>query len=358
MKVFVLSLVLLGSVFVMWPAEVVAQGLVPCSGTDCDFCDVAEMTNGIIQWLFGFLTVCAVLVFVYAGLKMVTSGGDPGALTYAKERLTYVIIGFLLMLASWLIVDTILKGLTGTGLEIWGSFEVEQCGGQVEPAEFHEIEGIAPPDSVSDLIWPGDPQSPYVGSNVISSTACAATPAGNRNCSAASATCSSSGGTPSIDTSNPDNYIVNCVSAPVSTTVVNGSGSTGCSGGTCVPLTIPCANASSCSVAADMVSRLSGMHNAAGVSGARVTEAMPPSRQHESQCHYNGTCVDYSKSGGMSASEVLRVINAAQTNNLRPVYEVQTQSQKDTLVYGGVPSGYVVVLGSWISAPHFSIYAY
>jgi hypothetical protein len=88
-----------------------------------------------------------------------------------------------------------------------------------------------------------------------------------------------------------------------------------------------------------------------------VTEAMPPSRPHKSSCHNNGTCVDYSKAGGMTPAEVSRVINAANANGLRPVYEVVTQSQKDTLVAGGVPEAYVKVLGDWISAPHFSIYA-
>ena len=105
-----------------------------------------------------------------------------------------------------------------------------------------------------------------------------------------------------------------------------------------------------------MVSRLAAMHSAAAVSGARVTEAMPRSREHKSQCHYNGTCIDYSKAGGMTAAEVVSVINAARSNGLRPVYEVVTQSQKDTLVAAGAPSGNISVLGSWISAPHFSIY--
>ncbi len=105
-----------------------------------------------------------------------------------------------------------------------------------------------------------------------------------------------------------------------------------------------------------MVSRLARMHSTASVSGARVTEAMPPSRQHKSACHSNGTCVDYSKSGGMSAVEVSRVIAAARANGLRAVYEVQTAAQMASLVAGGAPSSNISVLGDWISAPHFSIY--
>ena len=133
------------------------------------------------------------------------------------------------------------------------------------------------------------------------------------------------------------------------------AGSTGCSGGTCVPLTIPC-DAKGCNIAPDMVNRLAGMHKQANVTGARVTEAMPASREHKSQCHSNGTCIDYSKAGGMTGAEVKRVVDAAHANGLRPVYEVKTQAQKDALVAGGAPAANIKVLGDWISAPHFSIY--
>jgi hypothetical protein len=107
-----------------------------------------------------------------------------------------------------------------------------------------------------------------------------------------------------------------------------------------------------------MVSRLAGMHGQAGVSGARVTEAMPPSRTHKSACHSNGRCIDYSKAGGMTGAEVAAVVQAAYANGLRPVYEVKTQAQKNALVAGGAPAANIVVLGNWISAPHFSIYGY
>jgi hypothetical protein len=159
-----------------------------------------------------------------------------------------------------------------------------------------------------------------------------------------------------VDTTNPVDHKVNCVKVVAGDpTAISGGGSAGCTGGACVALTIPC-SAHGCTIAPDMVSRLAAMHSAAGVGGARVTEAMPPSRVHKNSCHQNGTCIDYSKAGGMSASEVVNVISAAQRNGLRPVYEVQTQSQKDALVSAGAPSGSVMVLGNWISAPHFSIY--
>ena len=112
-------------------------GLVNCDGINvkCNFCTLGEMTNNLINWLFGFLIVLAVLVFAFAGFRLVTSGGSTEAVTYAKQRFTYVVIGLLLMLAAWLIVDTVLKGLTGSGMNFWGKFDVENCGFERDPQE-------------------------------------------------------------------------------------------------------------------------------------------------------------------------------------------------------------------------------
>lgn len=127
---------LLITLYLAAPTGAEAQ-LVTCGGpgqAECNFCILAEMTNSLINWLFGFMTVVAVLILAAAGFKLVTSGGDVSAKEWAKARITYVIIGFLLMLASWLIVDTILRGLTGSenGMAVWGTFDAGNCGSQTE----------------------------------------------------------------------------------------------------------------------------------------------------------------------------------------------------------------------------------
>ncbi len=129
--------------------------LVTCSGLDCDFCALAAMINGIVFWLFGFLTVVAVIVFVVAGFRLVTSAGNTEAATWAKQRFAYVLIGFLLMLASWLIIDTILRGLTGQGMNVWGTFEVNECGSMFAPEAERggdEITAIVPGSGLGDFV--------------------------------------------------------------------------------------------------------------------------------------------------------------------------------------------------------------
>jgi hypothetical protein len=95
--------------------------------------------------------------------------------------------------------------------------------------------------------------------------------------------------------------------------------------------------------------------DAAGINW-RVTEAFPPTRTHQNQCHQNGTCVDANCIGGCSGAQVKTFIESAQASGLNAVYEVQTQAQKDALVSAGVNPAKVAVLGNWISAPHFSVY--
>lgn len=143
------------------PVKTAEAQLVLCDGSQdspCDFCALGEMVNVGINWFFGFMIVVAVLVVVSAGFKLVTSGGDVAAKEWAKARFTWVVIGFLLMLASWLIVDTILKGLTGSerGMNYWGSFDVENCGGQVTPEaqDLVEYEPEIENASIAPLVLP------------------------------------------------------------------------------------------------------------------------------------------------------------------------------------------------------------
>lgn len=96
-----------------------AGGLVPCSGPDCNTNDVVGFANNLISYLIQALGIIAVIVMVYAGFRLVMSQGNESEWGKAKELFANVIIGIILILAAWLIVDTLLKGLTGRGLNDW-----------------------------------------------------------------------------------------------------------------------------------------------------------------------------------------------------------------------------------------------
>lgn len=117
------ALFVLALFFSFYPSySVLAQdsGLVPCGNEteyDCDLDDAIKLANNVISFLIKMLGVIAVIGLVYAGFKLVTSAGDEGAWREAKSLFTNIVIGIIIILAAFLIVDTILKGLTGKGLE-------------------------------------------------------------------------------------------------------------------------------------------------------------------------------------------------------------------------------------------------
>jgi hypothetical protein len=102
-------------------------GLVPCGNAGQPMCDtsfVATFANGLINFLITMLGVIAVIVLVIVGFQMVMSAGDPGAWKAAKDRFTNIVIGIIIILAAWLVVDTIMSILTGQGLDFWGRFQL------------------------------------------------------------------------------------------------------------------------------------------------------------------------------------------------------------------------------------------
>lgn len=278
-----------------------AGGLVQCSGTDCNWCSLMDTINAVINWLIILLIALTTVLFVIAGLRLVTSAGDPSAMQSAKSMLTNTVIGFVIILSSWLVIDTLLTALTGDNRYL--SLDVVDCGG------------------MRDAVWLGDPDSLYGG-----------TQAGDPDAGMG-------GGAAALDA---------CSTSGIEGTVQ------------CQALTAACKNAGSCSVSPDIAANIDRFHQdvaAAGITGTRVTEGMPPTVNHQSACHRVGTCIDYGKQGGMTAAEINTTAQAAHNNGLRPVYEVKTQTEKAQLVANGADPDVIKVIPQ-ITAPHFSVYGY
>lgn len=209
MRIALISVLL--SLFLFLPMSVDAQGLVNCSGPDCDFCSAMNMANNIINWLIGILAVVAVLVFVVAGFRLVTSAGNPEAMSFFKARLLYIVIGFTLVLTAWLIVDAMLRGLTEQGgLEFWGRFDVEQCSSQNNPSlSVVEDPDITPLDILIDEVPGWSAGVGTAGSGYTSTVGDAAcdTP---EACASREDECETQGGVSEYD---PDEGVVHCIFA-------------------------------------------------------------------------------------------------------------------------------------------------
>jgi hypothetical protein len=128
-----LPLLFLGTSF-LWPsfvaqAEVIVSDtdLVSCSGPDCNWCSLIQLFDNVIDFLFTIFTLAAVAMVMYVGFKMVTSQGSSEAWEEGKKMFSNLVIGFVIFLSAWLIVDTILKGLidTESGFGVWN--ELGDC---------------------------------------------------------------------------------------------------------------------------------------------------------------------------------------------------------------------------------------
>jgi len=115
-SILLLPLFLFSLVFFLPTPTYAQQGLAQlagCSGPDCGTCHVIKLANGLIMWLITFVFLLFAVLLVRAGVLLVTSGGNPGALQSAKANFINALVGLIIILAAWLIIDTIMKALVG-----------------------------------------------------------------------------------------------------------------------------------------------------------------------------------------------------------------------------------------------------
>lgn len=143
---------------------ITSGGFVPCSGTQCSLCDFAVMANTIIKWLIGIIFLFFAILAVYAGFKMVTSGGNSGAKQAAKNSFTNAFIGLFIVLGAWILIDTLLRALLagGTGeISGFGPWSEVQCATQVSSTI--GVLAVEDPDWVPGKIMQPSQSTPYTG---------------------------------------------------------------------------------------------------------------------------------------------------------------------------------------------------
>ena len=81
--------------------------------------------GNIVYALLMFVGTVAVILLVYAGIKFITSGGDPKKVAGARQIITYALIGLVLVISSFLIIALISYS---TGVECIRTFGFDNCG--------------------------------------------------------------------------------------------------------------------------------------------------------------------------------------------------------------------------------------
>ncbi len=114
MKKFIISILILAVLVI--PVFALAQdpgNLIPCGRegqASCDFNGFMKLINNVIYFVLFYLAMpIAAVMFAYAGFLLVTSGGNTESRSSAKKIFTDALIGFIIAVAAFLIINTILS---------------------------------------------------------------------------------------------------------------------------------------------------------------------------------------------------------------------------------------------------------
>jgi hypothetical protein len=117
------------------PKSQLAQGFVQCEGKTCSACDLIALANTMINWLITISFLFFAILAVRAGFKLITSQGNSGALSDAKQSFTNAFVGLVIILLAFLAVDTLMRKLIAKDGEItgYGPWSEVRCAEQVTP---------------------------------------------------------------------------------------------------------------------------------------------------------------------------------------------------------------------------------
>ncbi len=73
-------------------------------GTQANFTDLGNIFTRLLQYIFPLAGIVLFVMILISGFQLLTSAGDPKAMDSAKQRLTWGMVGFIVIfVAFWLI---------------------------------------------------------------------------------------------------------------------------------------------------------------------------------------------------------------------------------------------------------------
>lgn len=96
------------------PATANAQ-LVQCSGHDCGTCELIKLGDSVVDFIIMIMLVISALLFMYAGFLIVSAAGNRTKFERGKTIFTNVVIGLIIILASWLTIDLVMRSFADGG---------------------------------------------------------------------------------------------------------------------------------------------------------------------------------------------------------------------------------------------------
>jgi len=124
-----------------------SSGLVPCgygsftgnsgrdpgASTGCQACDLATLIQNIINFAIGIAIPIAAALMAYAGVLYFTSAAKPGNIEKAKGIFKDALLGFLIAITAWLVINTLLHIIFNQNASASGNWFTIQCAAQPRP---------------------------------------------------------------------------------------------------------------------------------------------------------------------------------------------------------------------------------
>jgi len=85
-------------------------GIIPCTN-NCGWSDFIKLIQNVITFVLYIAIPITVAMFTYAGVLYLTAAGKTGQIEKAHTIFLNVLIGFIIVLSAWLIVNTIANAL-------------------------------------------------------------------------------------------------------------------------------------------------------------------------------------------------------------------------------------------------------
>lgn len=118
MTAFLVSLVVIAAPFALQAAGMPEQIVPKCDGPDCTICDLATLAQNLINSGIFIAIFLSAILFAYAGWLYISNEAI-SAVDRAKKIFLDVVLGLVLILGAWLLVDTLMKVLLGGGFGPW-----------------------------------------------------------------------------------------------------------------------------------------------------------------------------------------------------------------------------------------------
>ena len=101
----------------------------------CTICDIWVLADKIVNFVWFLATPILIIILIVGGFIYLTSGGNPKKTEQAKSLLTSAIVGIVISLAAFFIVDTILKTLVRQDFTwpSWNTITTSSCPKPLEP---------------------------------------------------------------------------------------------------------------------------------------------------------------------------------------------------------------------------------